>query len=212
LNLVDTFAYHQLWNEVLALALTCGSTRVATYNCLHTFEPYVGDWHQDVAHEAYIDLDAEQQLARGQQRFFEGVFLDLCNRLDVPDADGNTVLHNSAVLWVQESGAVTHDAISLPVVMAGSAGGALQTGQYVDYRHRTSTALGQGETVPSLAAQRPGLLYAQFLGHLLDVMGVARSSWEVPGNPGYGIHRNDLAAAWPAYVEALGDEPLPWLG
>lgn len=204
-------AYHGLWNDVLAMALICGATRIATYNCLHTFEPWFGDWHQDVAHQAWVDLEAEQHMVRGNQRFFDDVFVDLASRLDVPDSDGNTVLHNSLLFWAQESGPATHDAISMPVITAGSAGGALTTGQYVDYRHRESRALGQGEQNPILLAQRPGLLYGQFLATCLRAVGVPDADWLQAGNPGYGVHHNTLPSAWPAYVEALGSETLPFL-
>ncbi len=207
-NVADAFAYHQIWNEVVALALICGATRIATYNCVHTLEPYVGDWHQEVAHEAYANLAAEQRLVTGHRRFFDEVFCDLAERLDVPDADGQTVLHNSLICWTQESGPVTHDAISMPVITAGSAGGALRTGQYIDYRNRGSTALRAGQTVPALAAQRPGLLYGHWLAECLDACDVQRSTWQVPGSPGYGVHHNTNPTAWPAYVEGSGLLPF----
>lgn len=204
-------AYHALWNDLLAMALICGATRIATYNSLHTFEPYVGDWHQDVAHQAWVDLDAEQRLVRGQQRFFDQVFCDLAARLDVPDADGNSVLNNSLLVWMQESGPVTHDMISTPVITAGGAGGRWPTGHYVDYRHRENRALERDETNALLLSQRPGLLHGQFLGSLLRATGVSDSEWVRPDNPGFGVHRNDFAEAWPRYVEQLGNDPLPFL-
>ena len=213
LDLAATFAYHQIWNETLALALTCGATRIATYNCLHTYEPYFGDWHQEVAHEAPYNESAQQHMVDGQRRFFDEVFCDLCQRLDVPSESGDTVLHDSLLMWVQESGPMPHDPISLPVVTAGSAGGAWRTGQYVDYRHRESTLFGQGEYNAIAASQRPGLLYANLLGHICDTMGVARDLPVRAGNPGFGPYHLDWwpAESWPAYVQDLTSGPLPLL-
>ncbi|MEN0061289.1 MAG: DUF1552 domain-containing protein [Myxococcota bacterium] len=205
-------AYHELWIDVLALALICGATRIATYNCLHTFEPWVGDWHQDIAHEAWVDLDAEQHLVRGHQRFFDQVFCELASRLDVPDSDGNTVLNNSLLVWMHESGPATHDMISTPVITAGGASGAWRTGQYVDYRNRESRALGQDEYNPIVVAQRPGLLHGQLLGSLLRAVGVPDHAWQRSENPGFGPHRNDSLNAWPRYVEQMANDPLPFFG
>jgi len=209
-NVDEVYAYYELWNETLAAALVCGATRIATHNCLHQFEWVSGSWHHDVAHQSHV-ASQQELLVRGHQRFFEHVFLDLCQRLDVPDIDGETVLHNSMVMWTQESGPVPHDPISMPVVMAGSAGGALRSGQYVDYRHRESDAFGHQHDTPIHAEQRPGLLYGHFLAHLLDTAGVPRSTWEIAHNPGFGIHINDNPTAWPTYVEDLAADPLPFL-
>lgn len=210
-NLSATAEYYGLWNELLAMALICGTTRIATLNSWHTFEPYPGDWHQEVAHEAWVSEAAEQRLVLGNQRFFDQVFCDLCARLDVPDSDGNTVLHNSLLTWVQESGPLTHEATSLPVITAGSARGALRTGQYLDYRNRQNLSVSDGEPNPIHHAQRPGLLYGHWLADCLDLCGVQRSEWRIANNPGYGLHNNQNRSAWPAYVEALADDPLPFL-
>jgi hypothetical protein len=212
MDLDEVYAYHELWNEVLALALICGATRIATYNCLHTFEPYVGDWHQEVAHEAWVSEQAVDRMVRGHQRFFDRVFVDLCHRLDVPDADGETVLHNSLLFWCQESGPTTHDSVSMPVIAVGSAGGALRTGQYVDYRDRDNLSIpAPWDDNPVILDHRPGLLYGQWLATCLEACGVPRSEWEVANNPGYGIHENTNWDAWPAHVEAMGNDVLPFL-
>lgn len=212
-DLPATFAYHQIWNETLALALTCGATRIATYNCLHTYEPYYGDWHQEVAHEGPYNPAAQQHLVDGQRRFFDEVFCDLCQRLDVPSESGDTVLHDSLLMWAQESGPMPHDPISLPVVTAGSAGGSWRTGQYVDYRHRETDVFGPSDPNPVAEAQRPGILYANLLSHICDTMGVDRADWEIPGNPGFGHYHLDWwpAEAWPAYVQDLTAGAMPLL-
>ena len=50
------------------------------------------------------------------------------------DVDGNSLLHNSMIVYGcgnSDGNRHTHD--NLPVVLAGSGGGSLQTGRYVNY-------------------------------------------------------------------------------
>ncbi len=57
----------------------------------------------------------------------------LLDKLDAYKEGANSVLDNSAVLWINElSDGDYHQYHDLPVVIAGGAGGALKTGQYVN--------------------------------------------------------------------------------
>lgn len=200
--------FYQLWNEVIALGAICGATRIATLYGHHPMNIYGGDWHQDVAHEAWVDGTAEGRIVSGQQEFFENVFVDLCHRLNVADCDGNTVLHNSLVLWNHESGSLTHDNWSTPTITAGSFGGAISTGNYCDYRDRNDTQwIDPSNAVASLI--RPGLLYSQFLASMLRASGVSDSEWITANNPGYGVWYNERAV--PQYVQAMANDMLPFL-
>jgi hypothetical protein len=179
----------QLHHEILVAALACGATRVAVMHAPETFSAYEGDWHQGVAHMAHLpDGIAQQTLLEAHQRFFSGVYLDLIERLDsVENAQGGTLLDDALVVWTQESGAVTHQNRSIPIVTAGGACGSLNTGHYVDYAHREIRLPyedGQGGELHF--ADAPGLLWNQWLGTILQSMGIERSSYEQPGEGGYG--------------------------
>lgn len=175
--------FWQLQNEVIAAALLCGASRVAVMHCAETFSTFEGDWHQDVAHKAeQAEGTAQQLIASAHQRFFEGVFMDLVARLDVEEAPGINLLDSSLVMWSQECGNITHDSYSIPVVTAGAAGGFFKTGMYADYRN-TGKVKQRGNTSENTS---PGLIYNQWLGNVLQSMGVPRAAYEQGGYGGYG--------------------------
>ena len=95
-----------------------------------------------------------------------------------------TLLDNTLVQWTQESGIATHNSYSIPIITAGAACGKLQTGQYVDYRN-----MGKQKTYGENAAMKdhPGLIYNQWLGNVLNTMGVPKAEYERAGKGGYGV-------------------------
>ncbi len=186
---IDPAAHKRFWqlmNDVVAAAFACDTCRVVTMRIPHIFSAYAGDWHQNIAHKAnQPDGDAEAVLAESYQRFFEDVFMDLAAKLDAIDDDAeSTVLDRSLVQWTHECGAVTHDPIELPVITAGSADGFFTTGSYVDYRDLDKAAHVSGET--GAVDSNIGLVYNQWLGNVLQAMGLAREDFETDGNGGYG--------------------------
>jgi len=209
-NLEDVREYYQLWNEVMALGMICGASRIGTMWIDSNFYLYGGDWHQEVAHEAWVSQTAVDRLVSGNREFFEFVFCDMLRRLDVPDCDGQSVLDNSLVFWGQESGAMTHDSFSTPVVCAGSLGGQLSTGNYVDYRNRNDLSFADSDNAVQ-QTQRPGLLYSQWLATVLRASGVRESEWVTPNNPGYGVWYTDRPNGVPGYIQSMGNEMLPFL-
>ncbi len=177
--------FWQLHNDVIAAAFACDTCRIASMFATDIFSDYVGDWHQDVAHQAHFpDGEDQATISAAHQRFFEGVFLDLAAKLDaIQDLEG-TVLDSTLIQWTQESGCATHDPIELPVVTAGSAGGFFTTGNYADYRNLSSPAhQANGE---SAVNSHTGLVYNQWLGNVLQSMGLAPSEYEFGGYGGYG--------------------------
>lgn len=176
--------YWQLTNEVIAAAFACGACCVAVMHCGDTFSTFQGDWHQDVAHQAeQTDGQAQQTIATAHQRFFESVFLDLATKLQITQSGGTSLLDQSLVMWVQESGNVTHNSYSLPVVTAGGAAGYFRTGQYVDYRNLDR---GDNLTMVPETGKTPGLIYNQWLANVLMAMGLSPAEYERANNPGYG--------------------------
>lgn len=178
--------FFQLFNDVIVAAMVCGTSRVATINVGETFSSFVGDWHQDIAHQAgSADGAAQAVIAAAHQRFFEDVYLDLVAKLDaIEDGTGGTLLDKTLVQWTQESGSFTHDSISVPVITAGSAGGAITTGQYLDYRNMSRIA---NQDPASGETTHTGLCYNQYLANVLLAMGLTPDEFEEPGTGGYGV-------------------------
>ncbi len=182
-------------NEVLAVAMNCGATRIATFsidenNQALTFTGRAAqgeDWHNNVAHAASSSASADGLIKEFNQVFFSRVYLDLVSRLNgFSDGMGGTLLDHSLVAWGQESGNVTHFAFSMPVVTAGKAGGAISTGSYCDYRNLDRRLSGDSSTGSESELLWPGLTYNQWLSTALLAMGVPHDEWAEESHPGYG--------------------------
>jgi hypothetical protein len=215
---IDPEAQRRFWgliNDVVVAAFACDTTRVVTCLVGDTFSSFAGDWHQDVAHQTPTQAAAEQLLADGNQRFFEDVFLDLAAKLDgLQDGEGNSVLDATLMQWTQECGVSTHDPIEMAVVTAGSADGFFATGQYVDYRNLNKPAhVAQAEYVIN---SHIGLVYNQYLGNVLQGMGLDASEYESGAYGGYGevkISTENWYAGYDQYdaeLDSMGDL-LPFL-
>src|SRR5262249_8369972 len=137
----------RLFNDVIVIAFSCDTSRIAVCPEPGTMSAYTGDYHQDVAHRSGHDepfpseapdlqnVYAQALTVTTHQAFFEGIYLDLVAKLaPLADGAGGTVLDSCRVTWTQESGIYTHTAIDMPVVMAGGAAGRMRTGSHVDYR------------------------------------------------------------------------------
>jgi Protein of unknown function (DUF1552) len=178
--------YARVYNEVFAVAFACGTSRIAVMDGGRFADStFSGSWHQDVAH----NYQSRQPLIVAHYReFFEFVFLDMANRLNsIPTTPGRTVLDDSLMMWTQESGMNTHYPISIPIITAGGAGGAVNTGNYIDYRNKERNQFFQVGGVP-VGDQRQyfGLTYNQFLASTLQSMGVGPAEYERWGHKGYG--------------------------
>jgi hypothetical protein len=204
--------FWQLFNDVIVAAFLCDTSRIAVLRVTDTFSD-AGDWHESIAHQAHtIDGGPQAVLAAAHQRFFEDVFVDLVQKLDVDQGDGTTLLDDALVAWSQESGNLTHESVSTPVITAGSAGGALRTGQYVDYRDRDNDGFGSGSNTNE--RMYPGLSYSQWLGTTLQTMGLSPDAYESGPYGGYGEHYigEGRGALYPSEVLEVMGEKLPWLG
>jgi hypothetical protein len=200
--------FFTLLNEVLAVAMNCGSTRIASLtvdennqNCTFTTRPAQGeDWHDNVAHNADDDATAQDWIRQFNQTFFSGVFMDMVSRLDsFPDGAGGTLLDHCLVAWGQECGNLTHLPWTMPIITAGSAGGAIKTGSYCDYRNRPRELVNDPTTGNQTLC--PGLLYNQWLTTALLAMGVPQSEWAETDHPGYGAK-----GGFPTYYYFNDDE------
>ena len=205
----------EIMNDVIVAAFMCGTSRIAVTRAGDgtTFSDYPGsDWHHEVAHLAFNPDEVNQKLmAAAYQAFFEKVFLDLASKLDaVDDGTGRTLLDDSLIMWQQEAGPIQHCRESLPIVTAGSAGGFFKTGIYADYRNlyvqRTK------DIFPGLEVSHAGLIHGQWLGTVLQSMGIERSEYETTPNGGYGLEIVDTAPdAYPDAVRAARRDIVPFL-
>lgn len=125
--------------DMMVTALACDLTRVASLQLTHTVSPTVFTWlgmsegHHSLSH---IDDSNPTGIAHfvDCERWFAEQFAYLLGSLAAlpePGADG-TMLDHSAVLWCQELGdGRLHECVSVPMVIAGKAGGFFETGRYL---------------------------------------------------------------------------------
>jgi hypothetical protein len=194
-NPAKNLQFYQMINQVMAVAMNCGATRVMTVsidenNDALTFTTRAAqgeDWHNNVVHTAATTAAGQDLVRQFNQVFFSGVYLDLVSRLDAfSDGAGGTLLDHALVAWGQESGQCTHWAFSMPVITAGSAGGAIKTGSYCDYRNMAMRWGGDSGTGNESNLLWTGLIYNQWLTTALLAMGVPQAEWAETTHPGYG--------------------------
>ena len=148
----DALAYrHQYFSDIFdaqidiaVRAVTCGLTRVATIqagsadgNVTDPVGP--GYAHHNTSH-------GNQDVFAKCQQWYATKFHRLIKGLDVPDPldpTGKTVLHNSIVLMMSECLPVGHGSESVPVLLAGNAGGTLKAGSFVEVMGGSNKALMQ---------------------------------------------------------------------
>lgn len=185
--------------DVIIAALRCDVTRVVTLDIwkgigrgagsggsdlgfVHSGLKDPVDWHE-TAH-MWGDAGADGKVLAINQWIAREVFLRILEELDVPEGvSGDTYLDNSIVMWGNELG-FNHLNWSIPTLLAGSAGGALQTGRYIDYIDWNQPAkFGQHN-----GAVIEGVPYNRLLVTLLQACGLSESDYEPfnEGEPGYG--------------------------
>jgi hypothetical protein len=174
--------------DVVVAAIMCGYTKVATLMLMppSAFDKFSFNHKRDFhtnSHSAFIGADhymgrSPEPLREFNEinRFFGKKVAELVAKLDrVEDpTTGRTYLDNSMVLWTNALGHPNHQNLDLPVLLAGSGGGRLRTGRYIDFRQR---------------------VYNDLLVTLLQTMGLEPADYERGGVPGYGDYSSPSQAA-----------------
>lgn len=133
----------KLQMDVLALALACGASNVATLMWGSGEGGPVFSWlghknehhlisHRVVDYGSTQALDGATDLLHQIDQWYAGQLAYLLDKLSSYKEPGGSVLDNSAVLWCNElSNGSVHHFQDLPFVIAGGCGGKLKQGQYV---------------------------------------------------------------------------------
>jgi hypothetical protein len=134
----------ELQMDLAVRALSCGATNVVTLAWSHPVSPThlretgVTTGNHDASHYG----DPGSQNAKDfvtLKRWFMDRFVSLVQKLEATSDAGGTLLDNTLVVLVSELGdSNRHDHERVPFVLAGRAGGALETGRYLDYRGKNA--------------------------------------------------------------------------
>lgn len=164
--------------EIMAAAIKCGIVNIGTimlnydnddtvYSNLGVNEVY----HYRVSHLDFVDMSFKVQ------QFYTGFFARLANLLNVEEpGTGTTYLNNSLLmLGSSMSNGYSHEYLDMPVLLAGSAGGKLRSGRYIDYSDRSRTQGWNDKYHPNL-----GRNYCALLVTLLQAMGLSQADYQQP--------------------------------
>jgi hypothetical protein len=193
----DIAAKWDLFLDLVVAALACDRTRIVTIGVhkalgpgpdpndstlvghYHSEDASGGTWH-GLAHD-WGNENSRRMLAGINKWIAEEVFGKLVEKLDVPEVEGSTLLDSSLVYWGNELG-FNHIAHSVPCLLAGSAGGYLETGRYLDYIDWDNQAFFSQEDGNVIR----GIPHNQFLVTVLQAMGLSPEDYERDGQAGYG--------------------------
>jgi hypothetical protein len=139
LNNDDYPAFGELQLDLMAVALACEQTRVASLQWSRALSPVRFTWlgirdeHHALSHKPDTDVAARESLTLINQ-WYAARFAGLLERLSRYDEGERTLLDNSLVLWCNElANGNDHGRENAPYVLAGNAAGALRTGRFLQY-------------------------------------------------------------------------------
>ncbi len=129
--------YISLMFQMLALAFETDSTRIASLLLAHDgsnrsfSEIGISEGHHSLSHHR-DEADLIQKVAQ-IDRFYVSQLAEFLTSLESKkDADGNSILHNSMIVYgCGNSDGNRHTHSNLPVVVAGNGGGRLNAGQFL---------------------------------------------------------------------------------
>lgn len=133
--------------DLMVMALACDLTRVTSLQWSTAQSGTRFTWlghgsdHHGMSHEADNDEAIREQLVAINHWYAEQFAFLIAAMKQVPEGDG-TLLDHSVVMWCNEQGnGDTHSAQEIPYVLAGSGGGAIETGRWIDTQGRAHNDL-----------------------------------------------------------------------
>lgn len=144
----NDYAEHiQLMGDLLILAFQSDQTRIATFMLAHdgsnrSFSSIgISEGHHDISHHQNKP-ELMSKVAQIDQ-WYAGQFAQFLRKLDaVKDADGQSLLHNSMIVYGGGNGDPNrHNHDNLPFVVAGHGGGTLTPGRFVKHTSTPSMNL-----------------------------------------------------------------------
>lgn len=135
----------QLQMRIMALAVACGSTRASTLQIgngndqtQYTFNGKKYERFHHISHRINGDGSDGSAIANADlkhhelDKLFAQTFGYLITQLSSYETPTGTLLDEGVSIWLSDVSTGDHSPNNLPYVLAGSAGGFLKTGQYVD--------------------------------------------------------------------------------
>lgn len=200
--------------DLAVAALACDATRIVSY--------VLAAWtftSTDLALGLHDSAHNNPDINREHNLWVSQRIAELMTKMDqVEEANGKTLLDNSIVYYGNCASQGNHGHCDAPVLVGGSAGGRLRTGEYIDYRQRPFVNLPDAYTVndPSLKAGRP---YNELLVTFFRALGLQPSQWRRLGQTsGFGEYTirahptlgTQLGNIYASYLDGDRDAALPY--
>lgn len=129
--------------DLMLLAHSCDLTRVSTFMWANAdswqYYPWIGvnEEHHELSHAGDDDAASKNKLVTINRWHAEQISYLLDKLAMMKGPDGSSMLDNTLLLWGNELGAGnTHTYKNIPWLIAGGAGGYLETGRYLQYADR----------------------------------------------------------------------------
>jgi hypothetical protein len=129
----------KLQMDLLVMSLACDLTRVASLQWSRSASAVRFSWlhidalHHDLSHRGDGDTDAIDKLTSVNRWYAQQLAYLIGRMKQIPEGDG-TLLDNTVILWCNElAKGNVHSRTDAPYVLAGRAGGALQTGRFLSF-------------------------------------------------------------------------------
>lgn len=129
----------QLQMDLAAAALACDQTRIITLQWSYSESEHLFQFlgisgnHHAISHDfasSGTNYDAYNRI----QTWYAEQLVAFLTKLDSYQEGDGTLLDNTVLLWATEIGESTqHDLGMMPYVLAGSAGGKIRSGRFLDY-------------------------------------------------------------------------------
>ncbi len=143
-ELIQTITRMQM--NLIALAFACDYTRAATLQIgdgndgtQYTIDGEKLPRYHQISHRIFSDGSEGDPIpdAQGKHHLIDRehakMFRHLLERLSIYSTESGTLLDDSVAIWTNDLGAgVSHTYNNIPWICAGSCGGFLKTGQYID--------------------------------------------------------------------------------
>lgn len=166
----DFEVHHKQAIDLIVAALACGLTQVAAYALYELGADLTDGGSMHAGHH-----NGSPTFRAGMEWRSKMVAHFVARLAAVSDTDGSRLLDNSVLYWGQEYAGFGHKISNYSCLLAGKAGGALETGVHLD------------------AGGRP---IGNVLVTIMKALGLSTSEIEVSGSPGFGDYYvpNGLAA------------------
>lgn len=192
--------------DLIMASIMCDTARVFTIGA-----PLLGgtvdgqaDDHQSISHVPFDQIGSKpswQITSERQGAVIRNLVAPLVSRLSsaIDPANGRSYLYNSLTYFTAESG-LAHGYGSHPVMLLGNAGGALSSGNYVDYADRSKGPFVGGDSYsevpgePTFSNNWYGASYNRLLVTILQAMGLSPADYENDALNAQLYGRTDIGA------------------